>query len=74
MGKEAIFEEIMVKNFSKLMIDINLQIQEMPKIPSRKIRTKILENNRILVGKGEMELRPLFFRRKVHILIHSRFC
>lgn len=49
MEKEEIFEEIRVENFSKLVVDLNLQIREMPKIPSRKISTKILENNRLLV-------------------------
>lgn len=51
-GVEEIFEEIMVEIFSKLMIDINLQIQEAQEIPSRKIKTERLENNSILVGRG----------------------
>lgn len=38
----------MVENFSKLMIDINLQIKGVQEIPSWKIKTEILENNSII--------------------------
>lgn len=59
MEKEEIFEEIRVENFSKLVVELNLQIREMPKIPSRKISTKILENNRLLVGKGATGIKAI---------------
>lgn len=59
MGKEEIFEQILVENFCKLMIDIILQIQETQKILSRKINTKTLKNNSILVRKSMIGIKAV---------------
>lgn len=47
----------MVENFPELMISVNLQIQEAQQIPSRKVNTKILENNSMLFGKDMIGIR-----------------
>lgn len=53
--QKKIFEEIMIKNFSYLMTKLNVHIQEIQQIPSRKNSNKSLHTSLPHCQKAKIE-------------------